>query len=80
LDKITILDFISKLSNESWVGVLNNIDVNLMFSYFLNTYPSLYIFSLLRFVIKIRNFLPQTTRLTIMVPDKVLIFIIHRLI
>jgi hypothetical protein len=38
VDKFTILDFISKLSNESWEGVFNNNDVNLMFNYFLNTY------------------------------------------
>jgi len=38
MDKHTILDFIFKLSNESWDGVFNNNDVNLMFNSFLNTY------------------------------------------
>ena len=38
VDKHTILDFIYKLSNESWDSVFNNNDVNLMFNSFLNTY------------------------------------------
>jgi hypothetical protein len=38
MDKFTILDFITKLSNDSWEGVFNNDDVNLMFNYFLNIY------------------------------------------
>jgi hypothetical protein len=35
MDKHTIFDFIFKLRNESWDGVFNNNDVNLMFSSFL---------------------------------------------
>jgi len=42
--------------------------------------PSLQIFSLLRFVIKKRNFSPQIMKLTIMVPDNTLTFITLRLI
>jgi hypothetical protein len=42
MDKFTILDFISKLSNESWQGVFNNNDVNLMFNYFPNTYLNIF--------------------------------------
>ena len=36
-NKHTILDFIYKLSFESWDGVFNGTDVNLMFNSFLNT-------------------------------------------
>jgi hypothetical protein len=42
MDKFAILDFIFKLSNESWEGVFNNNDVNLMFNYFLNTYLNIF--------------------------------------
>jgi hypothetical protein len=42
MDKFKILDFISKLSNESWEGVFNNNYVNLMFNYFLNTYLNIF--------------------------------------
>jgi hypothetical protein len=38
IDKHTILDFIYKLSNESWDNVFNNNDINLMLNSFLNTY------------------------------------------
>ena len=38
VDKHTILDFIDKLSIESWDSVFNNNYVNLMFNSFLNTY------------------------------------------
>jgi hypothetical protein len=43
--KFTILDCISKLSNESWEGVFNNNDVNLMCNYFLNTHLNIFHFS-----------------------------------
>ena len=43
VDKHTILDFIYKLSNESWDSVFNNNDVNLMFNSFLNTYLRIFI-------------------------------------
>jgi hypothetical protein len=42
MDKHTILDFIFKLNNESWDGVFNNNDVNLMFNSFLNTYLKIF--------------------------------------
>jgi len=38
VNKHTILDFIYKLSFESWDSVFNNNDVNLMFNSFLSTY------------------------------------------
>jgi hypothetical protein len=42
MDKFTIPDFVTKLSNESWEGVFNNDDVNLMFNYFLNIYLKIF--------------------------------------
>jgi hypothetical protein len=42
MDKFAISDFIFKLSSESWEGVFNNNDVNLMFNYFLNTYLNIF--------------------------------------
>ena len=57
MDKFTILDFTFKLSNESWEGVFNNNDVNLMFNYFLNTYLNIFhsSFPLVRINVKNSN-------------------------
>jgi hypothetical protein len=38
MDNSMVLDFITKLSYESWEGVFNNNDVNLTFNYFLDIY------------------------------------------
>jgi len=38
IDKDTITDFIYKLSTESWAGIFNNNDIDLMYNSFLNTY------------------------------------------
>ena len=42
MDKSAILDFVFKLSNESWEGVFDNNDVNLMFNHFLNIYLKIF--------------------------------------
>jgi hypothetical protein len=41
-NKYTITDFINKLSEESWDGVLNSEDINGMFNSFLNDYLRIY--------------------------------------
>jgi len=56
MNKYTILDFIFKLSNESWDGVFNNNDVNLMFNSFLNTYLKIFYFSFPLIRSKSRNY------------------------
>jgi len=56
MDKHMILDFIFKLSNESWDGVFNNKDVNLMFNSFLNTYLKIFYSSFLLIRSKSRNY------------------------
>jgi hypothetical protein len=55
-DKHTILDFIFKLSNESWDGVFNNNNVNLMFYSFLNTYLKIFYSSFPLIRSKSRNY------------------------
>ena len=42
MDKSANLDFVFKLSNESWEGVFNDNDVNLMFNHFLNIYLKIF--------------------------------------
>jgi hypothetical protein len=42
VNKYTILNFLYKLSNESWEGTFNNDDINLMFNSFLNTYLKIF--------------------------------------
>jgi len=42
VNKHTILDFICKLSFESWDGVFNSTEVNIMFNSILNTYLRLF--------------------------------------
>ena len=56
MDKHTILDFIFKLSNESWDGVFNNSYVNLMFNSFLNTYLKIFYSSFPLIRSKSRNY------------------------
>ena len=55
VDKHTILDFIYKLSNESWDSVFNNNDVNLMFNSFLNIYLRIFYSSFPLIRTKCRN-------------------------
>jgi len=38
INKDTISDFLNKLRSESWEGIFNNDDINIMFNSFLNTY------------------------------------------
>ena len=56
VNKQTILDFIYKLSFESWDGVFNSTDVNPMFNSFLNTDLRIFYSSFLLLRIKDRNF------------------------
>jgi len=56
VNKHTILDFIYKLSFESWDGVFNSTDVNLMFNSFLNTYLRIFYSSFPHLRIKDRNY------------------------
>jgi hypothetical protein len=56
MDKHMILDFIFKLSNESWDGVFNNNDINLMFNSFLNTYLKIFYSSFPLIRSKSRNY------------------------
>lgn len=42
INKDTISDFLNKLSSESWEGIFNNDDINIMFNSFLNTYLKIF--------------------------------------
>jgi len=55
VNKHTILDLIYKLNFESWDGVYNSTDVNIMFNSFLNTYLRIFYSSFPLLRIKDRN-------------------------
>ena len=56
MHKHTTFDFIFKLRVESWDGVFNNSDVNLMFNSFLNTYLKIFYSSFPLIRSKSRNY------------------------